>query len=51
MARLFDTPYVPRATASPELPLIVLGPAGPNKLTVMGVGLPPSEPGSDAAPK
>lgn len=51
MARLFDTPYVPRATANPDLPLIVLGPAGPNRLTVMGVALPPPEPGSDAAPK
>lgn len=43
MARLLDTPYVPRATANPDLPLIVFGPAGPTKLTVMGVGLPPGE--------
>jgi hypothetical protein len=43
MARLLDTPYVPRATANPDLPLIVFGPAGPTKLTVMGVGLPPAE--------
>lgn len=43
MARLLDTPYVPRATANPNLPLIVFGPAGPTKLTVMGVGLPPPE--------
>lgn len=49
MARLFDTPYVPRATANPDLPLIVFGPAGPTKLTVMGVGLPPAE--SDPAAK
>lgn len=41
MARLLDTPHVPRATASADLPLIVFGPAGPTRLMVMGVGLPP----------